>query len=41
MDNGLEYPRATFPSRAEAVAACVPLGRDVLDGKVPDRGVRF
>jgi hypothetical protein len=32
---------ATFPTRAEAVAACVELGRDVIDGKVPDHGVLF
>jgi hypothetical protein len=31
----------TFPTRAEAVAACVQLGRDVLDGKVPGRAVLF
>jgi len=30
---------ATFPTRAEAVAACVQLGRDILDGKVPDHAV--
>jgi hypothetical protein len=24
----------TFPTRAEAVAGCVRLGRDILDGKV-------
>jgi len=32
---------ATFPTRAASVAACVELGRDILDGKVPDRAVRF
>ncbi len=35
--NGAE----TFPTRAEAVAACVRLGRDIIDGKVPDHAVRF
>jgi hypothetical protein len=32
---------ATFPTRAEAVAAGVRFGRDVIDGKVPDHAVRF
>lgn len=32
---------ATFPTRAEAVAACVELGRDVIDGKVPGSAVLF
>jgi hypothetical protein len=32
---------ATFSTRAEAVAACVQLGRDILDGKVPGRAVLF
>ncbi len=32
---------ATFPTRAAAVAACVRLGRDILDGKVPGRTVVF
>jgi len=32
---------ATFPTRAAAVAACVQLGRDILDGKVPDYAVLF
>jgi hypothetical protein len=32
---------ATFPTRAEAVAACVQLGRDILDEKVPGRAVLF
>jgi len=32
---------ATFPTRAEAVAACVELGRDILDRKVPDQAVLF
>ncbi len=31
----------TFPSRAEAVAGCVQLGRDILDGKVPGSAVLF
>lgn len=31
----------TFPTRAAAVAACVELGRDILDGKVPDRAMLF
>jgi hypothetical protein len=30
---------ATFPTRAKAVAACVQLGRDILDRKVPDQAV--
>ena len=30
---------STFTTRAEAVAACVQLGQDILDGKVPDRAV--
>jgi hypothetical protein len=32
---------ATFPTRAEAVAGCVGLGRDILDGKVADRRALF
>jgi len=32
---------ATFPTRAAAVAACVELGRAILDKKVPDRAVLF
>jgi hypothetical protein len=32
---------ATFPTRAEAVAACVELGRDILDKKVPGSAVLF
>ena len=32
---------ATFPTRAEAVAACVQLGRDVIDREVPDRAMLF
>jgi hypothetical protein len=32
---------ATFPTRAEAVAACIELGRDIIDGKMPDRAVLF
>lgn len=32
---------ATFPTRAEAVAACVELGRDILDGKVQDHRALF
>jgi hypothetical protein len=32
---------ATFPTRAEAVAACVELGRGILDRKVPGRAVLF
>jgi hypothetical protein len=32
---------ATFQTRAAAVAACVHLGRDILDGKVPDAAVLF
>lgn len=32
---------ATFPTRAEAVAACVRLGRGILDQKVPDHPVPF
>jgi hypothetical protein len=31
---------ATFPTRAEAVAACVQLG-DIIDRKVPGRAVLF
>ncbi len=31
----------TFPTRAEAVVAGVGFGRDIIDGKVPDRVVRF
>jgi hypothetical protein len=29
------------PTRDEAVAACISVGRDILDGKVPDRAVLF
>lgn len=32
---------ATFPTRTEAVAACVELGREILDGKAPDHAVLF
>jgi hypothetical protein len=32
---------ATFPTLAEAVAACVELGRDIIDEKLPDRAVLF
>ncbi len=32
---------ATFPTRAGAVAACVELGRDILDGKMPDHAMLF
>jgi hypothetical protein len=32
---------ATFPTRAEAVAACVQLGRDILDKKLPGHAVLF
>jgi len=32
---------ATFPTCAEVVAACVQLGRDILDRKVPDQAVLF
>ena len=32
---------ATFPTRAAAVAACVSLGRDILDGRVADHAVLF
>jgi len=31
----------TFPTRAEAVAACVRYGRDIIDGKVPNSLVLF
>lgn len=31
----------TFPTRAEAVAACVQPGRDIIDGKESGRAVLF
>jgi hypothetical protein len=30
---------STFPTRAEAVTACVQFGRAILDGKVPGQAV--
>jgi hypothetical protein len=32
---------ATFPTHAEAVVVCVQLGRDIIDGKMPDHAVLF
>ena len=32
---------APFPTRAEAVAAGIRLGRAIIDGKAPSHAVRF